>query len=338
MGEFVTLNGQCIIYKNGKISTKTGFDSPQHVNVLGEELFYDDDFNSFTVYCISSPLIGVYNHRNLDYPQKYDNEYHVKQQQQTNHNNSNHKKKKQREQHILIEYQTDKHWIKLLASSLPPNIYKKILEECQIFTTQFKKSYIMLKGYTQSASKRIEDFRKNLFDHIFNTFLVRHYRSEDNIFEQNLSDLRKLSQSDIGIKKQFQSKTNFESAVNELSSFNKYKTPINRLGVLKNTFKIIRDCIDEEKQNDMSPKSQSVTKDEMALTTEDFIALFSFVLIHCKAMKNVLANNEYIKYFYFKNAANSHLDYFQASFEASISFIRNQLFTRKHSKNNNSVF
>ena len=58
--EYVTLNGQCVIYKNGIISTKTGFDLPRKVYVLSEELFYTEDFKSFTVYSISSPLIGIY--------------------------------------------------------------------------------------------------------------------------------------------------------------------------------------------------------------------------------------------------------------------------------------
>ena len=122
--EFVTLNGQCIIYKNGKISTKTGFDSPRQVNVLGEELFYDDNFNAFSVYCIESPLIRLYPHGNIDYLQKHEHQ-----------KNGN----KKRKEHILFENRTYKQWIKCLAQQLPPNIYKKILEECQIFTNQFQK-------------------------------------------------------------------------------------------------------------------------------------------------------------------------------------------------------
>merc|ERR1712048_9299 len=143
----------------------------------------------------------------------------------------------------------------------------------------------------------------------------------------------------IGIKAQFQIKTNFKSAVNALSSMNQYKTPINRLGVLKNTFESIRQCIDEQKQKSISPKSHANKKDDMALTTDDFIALFAFVLIHCD-IKHILATNEYLKYFYFKNAAPAHLDYFQASFEASIRYIRTQLICRKlsFSNDNHSVF
>ena len=425
--EYVTLNGQCVIYKNGIISTKTGFESPRKVYVLGEELFYTQDFKSFTVYSISCPLIGIYqnnhNHHN-------NNNHHnhnvntttkiIKQQQEsprqitkTNHNyssdnnnndinNNNNNNNNNRTNNtnkffqIPIENRNEKHWKQLLSLSLDPITYKKMMEEIKNFSDQFNRSYVMIKGYTKSASKRIEEFRNNtfdiiingdnnnnhnknknknnkinnnhknknknknkklykfnkneldelqssfdsylnfiLFDRIFTTFLLRHFKNEDNLFCEKLKYLQLLSQETIGIKKQFQcfdTSPPFKYAINKLSEINNYKTPILKLSVLKDTFRLIRQQIENNRKQDEEHKKMN--EEEMALTTDDMLSLFTFVLIHSN-IKYILTNNEYIKYFYFQLHCTAHLDYFVATFQATILYIKNQLFIPKYFKNYN---
>lgn len=63
--EFVTLNGQCVTVKDGVINTKTGFAHSCKAYILSEELFYNQDFKSFTVYSISAPLTQPSNSNNL---------------------------------------------------------------------------------------------------------------------------------------------------------------------------------------------------------------------------------------------------------------------------------
>eukprot|EP01084_Bolivina_argentea_P149093 260530_1 len=240
--EYVTLNGQCVIYKDGMISTKTGFDSPRKVCVLGEELFYTKKFESFVVYSISSPLIGIYDR-------------HITSKTKTNNNLSDapmdpiqqYKKQEKRAiSQIAIEARQECHWKQLLSIHLHPAIYKQIMEEMNKFSHQFNRSYVMIKGYTKSASKRVEEFRNKtfeellinsnpsasynkrnikhnmirryteqeleelkysfdcylnmiLFDRIFNTFLIRHFKSEDHVFNTTLCRLQSLSQHHIGI-------------------------------------------------------------------------------------------------------------------------------------------
>ncbi len=61
----------------------------------------------------------------------------------------------------------------------------------------------------------------------------------------------------------------------------------------------------------------------MALTIQ-----FTFVLIHSN-IKYILTNNEYIKHFYFQLYCTAHLDYFTATFQDTILYIKNQLFSKQ---------
>eukprot|EP00484_Ammonia_sp_Unknown_P030969 CAMPEP_0197026408 /NCGR_PEP_ID=MMETSP1384-20130603/6498_1 /TAXON_ID=29189 /ORGANISM="Ammonia sp." /LENGTH=474 /DNA_ID=CAMNT_0042455063 /DNA_START=14 /DNA_END=1438 /DNA_ORIENTATION=- len=389
--EFVTLNGQCVIYKNGTISTKTGFHLPRKVYVLNDELFYTDDFQSFTVYSISSPLVGLYDDGGGggggDHHLFFDSHAHSPSQSQSqSQSESQTQPQPQPQPHcaphkimqIAIERRSESDCKQLLALSLEPLIYERVMEEIKQFSDQFNRSYVMIKGYTQAASKRIEEFRNHtfeqvvlkanaskhenskhrakqkqkqkakakakryqfnkseldelksafdsylsfiLFDRIFNTFLLRHFKSEDERFTNKLLYLEPLSQHTIGIKKQFESRSNFKCAVERLATLNHLQCPLHKLAVLQATFKLIRDEI-ECQHTETATASKH---EEMALTTDDMLALFTFVLIHSK-LQHILSNNEYIKHFYFPLHCTAHLDYFAATLQASVLYIKDQLF------------
>jgi len=468
--EYVTLNGQCVIYKNGVISTKTGFDSPRKVYVLGEELFYTESFKSFTVYSISAPLVGVQPLHGspstipstLNHPHHPSHRHKVHQYQHhgpySNSAPSNRLRSassstststhRHHHQHRLssssstnintatttiqsppsplsmsnghrhrttsngvhsesecmstqiglipIEERTERHWQSLLSLSLDPVIYKKLMEETVSFSDQFNRSYVMIKGYTKSASQRIEEFRRNTFDHILNadplsvslhgnksksrsslksiksrsqrhghglsghkvdelqsafdsylnsilfdrvfrSFLIRQYKSEDVVFRKQLNMLRSLSQRAIGIKPQFENVGKFQSAVSHLVRINAMKTPKQKLGVLQQTMQRIRGCI--EQQNEESKHSAKghlnghhvQRKEEMALTTDDMLSMFTFVLIHSE-MEHIESENEYIQHFYFPLDCTAHLTYFAATLQASIQYCKEQLFQQKEVK------
>jgi len=59
--EYINENGQCVNIKDGTIETRTGFQEARKVNILNEEIFYNEDIEmdgSYKVYLISGPLVG----------------------------------------------------------------------------------------------------------------------------------------------------------------------------------------------------------------------------------------------------------------------------------------
>jgi len=442
--EYVTLNGQCVICKNGSISTKTGFHSPRKVRVLGEELFYTESFKSFTVYSISGPLVGVQPvHSPHSAPTPPHHRGHPLRRHQSHDpystavppsnrllrsSSSSHSRRAPNGHHnalsphspsltasngrdresismelgrIAVEDRNEDHWKTALSLYLPAPIYKKLMEDTVAFGDQFNRSYVMIKGYSKAAARRIEEFRNCTFDwllsadplseckgskslksskgtrarngphhrglelsghrvdelqcaldsylnsmlfgRVFNSFLVRQYKAEDAVFRKQLHLLRSLSQSAIGIKPQFESDDGFQSAVSHLVGINAAKTPKQKLGVLQQTMQRIRQCIERQNEVDaLSAKSLSNGRhhrrrggggknEDMALTTEDMLPLFTFVLIHSE-MEHIESENEYIQHFYFPSDCTAHLTYFAATLQAAIQFCKDQLFQKKEVK------
>jgi len=59
--EYINENGQCVNIKDGTIETRTGFREARKVNILNEEIFYNENIDldgSYKVYLISGPLVG----------------------------------------------------------------------------------------------------------------------------------------------------------------------------------------------------------------------------------------------------------------------------------------
>ena len=427
--EYVTLNGQCVIYRNGSISTKTGFTSPRKVYVLGEELFYTENFKSFTVYSISAPLVGLDHDDPVHSPSPSSSSSNARpfghhgpshRLRSASSSSSIHRHLPPSSSSMLspspshsdghrksvdplslgmppIGERSERHWQCLLSMSLPPALYKSLMEETVSFGDQFNRSYVMIKGYTKSAALRIDEFRANtlgpllaadhdahslsahssgsrtrskskarssskmatkwrvsghrrdelqcaldsylnhlLFDRIFSSFLVRQYKAEDAVFRRQLTLLRTLSQSEIGIKGQFQSDDQFESAVTHLAAINAVKTPKQKLGVLQQTMQRIRGCIEVQNAQNLqshSSKSNGLRSDSeaMALTTDDMLSLFTFVLIHSE-MEHIESENEYVQHFYFPLDCTAHLTYFAATLAAAIQYCKESLFQKQEPK------
>eukprot|EP01113_Clastostelium_recurvatum_P044360 TRINITY_DN7481_c0_g1_i6.p1 TRINITY_DN7481_c0_g1~~TRINITY_DN7481_c0_g1_i6.p1 ORF type:complete len:605 (-),score=135.72 TRINITY_DN7481_c0_g1_i6:14-1795(-) len=58
-GEYVTANGRALSIEKGVVSTGEGFSTGASATILFEELFYNRDYKSFRVVCISAPLVGA---------------------------------------------------------------------------------------------------------------------------------------------------------------------------------------------------------------------------------------------------------------------------------------
>lgn len=364
--EYVTLNGQCVTFKieDGLISTKTGFDFHTKVNVLGEELFYTSDFKSFTVYCISGSLLITHMNNNISstvisssstyHHHHHDNDIH------------SHCSSGDRILRMAIEDRNDNDWKSLLSLLLDVKINNKMQLHMQTFGIQFNRSYVIIKGFTKNAAKRIEQFRdsiinelcisslKNnnrksngnskvnnnniqssssssqtqlecikcafdcclahiLYHRIFDTFLVRHFNQESVQLQIKIKHLQQhLSQTDIGIALHFQ--TNFSPAFDELSLLNIHKTPIAKLGCLQRTASLISQCIQRN-------ISFNANDDKIALTTDDMLSLFTYVIIHCN-LTHILANCEYLKHFHLHLQCTANLDYFCATFQGCVHYIK----------------
>ena len=184
-----------------------------------------------------------------------------------------------------------------------------------------------------------------LYPKIFSQLLDQ-FKREEKIFKYKLKKLRNLTQNQIGIKSIFQ--CNMNKACHKLKEINKLQTPIHKLGCLKYTSKIIRECVElkrqqiknEESKNDNNNNNnlQKTNSEDMALTTDDVLSFFVYCMIHSK-LNNILATVEYLKYFHFQTGLTSKLDYFSATFQGCVQYINEDLAPKygiSKNKNNNS--
>merc|ERR1712173_130451 len=93
----------------------------------------------------------------------------------------------------------------------------------------------------------------------------------------------------------------------------------------------IRGCIDSQNGATATTHCGSRKEEDMALTTNDMLSMFTFVLIHSE-MEHIESENEYIQHFYFPLDCTAHLTYFAATLQASIQYCKEQLFQQKEVK------
>jgi len=135
LGEFCSLDNRTIRIERNQIFLKEGYTKlGQVITILGEELFYNEDYQSYKVYCIEKPLEALVYTGDPVFQYPFPKER-------------------------TVEGDT-----KYLLSL---NKAKRVLEKVDKLTYEFNNSYILVRGFLDDALNKIRKIHQIGFDVFF---------------------------------------------------------------------------------------------------------------------------------------------------------------------------
>jgi hypothetical protein len=154
-GEYITLNQKIIELSNNKLICKQNFPRPRVVSLLSEELYYDENFNSFKLFKINFPLEGKIP---LNYYNTITAQLTLTNKILHNHDNNNNKTGIN-DNNNSIDYAIESRSIenhaetfnKYFAANLSANLVVSITK----FVGMFNSSYVLVKGFLDHAGNKI---------------------------------------------------------------------------------------------------------------------------------------------------------------------------------------
>mmetsp|Transcript_21266 Transcript_21266/g.52036 ORF Transcript_21266/g.52036 Transcript_21266/m.52036 type:complete len:526 (+) Transcript_21266:104-1681(+) len=154
--EFVTLDGKTVAVKEGKVMCRQGFRYPRNVQVVAEETCYSDNFESFKLILVASPLVGRIRARaqtpkTVNIPEKL----------------SIGRKK-------LRDHQ------RFVASRMDSKSYKSFIRGLNDYISHFRQSYVIVKGFVDDAAQKCKSRCKTLLDKLL------HQKNVDRAYQEAL--------------------------------------------------------------------------------------------------------------------------------------------------------
>lgn len=342
--QYVTLNGKSVVLADSQLTCKLGFAKPRTVAVTSEELYYDDNYSSFSVLRINFPLEGMI-------PAAY---YKSITEATTSADGSDFYKRSIDEwEAVICRYTSD-------STSLP--IPGGILIGCARFVSQFNQSYVLVKGFIDHAGSKVTDACARLLTDALTRAKVTHreyaatrqcanelchaiesmcyngihkklfaglaelYAREEEMTQHRIASLRSLSQLQLGVRAEVQCKP--VAATKALSQLGSYTTPLSKLGQLAEVAKLIQAAVGEQtlqsnqdSLDEYGGETDNVKRDNV-LTAEDMIPLTVYVLLQ-SGVPHIHAHLQYLHYFHpNKQYANvESLDVHAANFQAAVQLI-----------------
>lgn len=311
--EYNTLMGQCVELKDRRLVTKTGFDEPRTVNILFEELHYNENYESFSVFCISAPLYG-----RIEQP-----------------------KNRVTRRHTCIGLRSENEWVEIFKKQFTTNVANQILNRLQIFADGYNKSYIMVKGFTEPAGQKVIEELRNIPEILeidegvrdeinvgLETYVVakihmkvmnnltKHFQKKDRLFYKMCQKMSNISPTDLDIPEELV--CDLTEPINTICSINNKTNPVSKLYCIFETCQYI---------------TSNVTKngEGIVLAADDMIPLFTYVLILAQ-LSHLHSNLEYLLYFHTPRHSSARLDYAFATFQGSIQYILKDI-SIKHGAN-----
>jgi len=331
--EYINENGQCVNIKDGTIETRTGFREARKVNILNEEIFYNENLDmdgSYKVYLISGPLIG-----DISTPI-------VSQQQKV--------LMKSMEDRSLAEWTNV--IVALLSRGRPEVLPKAIARRLQYLITErcreFNMSYTVLPGLIRAVGDKSLRIQKSVLNEVSRFFQSRVLKSSTmeeiavgmeclvlsriytKIFEavkkqheledaQALQRFIKLSNSTA---KEFGCELtenmciedfDFSRAIKAMQGIeDKQKTwPLLKLQALNQTSTEIQKAIQK------SSRKNSVT---LTLTADDMISCFAYCIVKAK-LQQCHTIITFLTTFHKSRQITSRLDYLLVTFQGALAYL-----------------
>ncbi|KAL6046849.1 Ankyrin repeat domain-containing protein 27 [Balamuthia mandrillaris] len=316
--QYVTLNGKEISLENNSLSTKSGFEDQRTVRILFEEMFYNNQSQSFQVLCLESPLIGplytsVTSFCEVPFP-----------------------KERTLSESILF------------LRSFPEN--EIVLNKIEEHIEQFNKTYVLVKNYEQHAVKKIQ----GIFDYALEALLCangtfrrfhnmnneqclnelkemieifvsnglhaklwknirNNFKQEDSELYGIIAPLEKIRQSDLGVREELQ--CSMVEPTRQFKQLEALTTPLEKLYCLKKT----NDLIMKTVQAAVSPNSDEI------VTTDDLIPFLAYIIVLSKC-KHLQSQLFYMENFTF-SSLKSELGFNLVSFQAAVQYLKSEKFS-----------
>jgi len=330
--EYINENGQCVNIKDGTIETRTGFQEARKVNILNEEIFYNEDIEmdgSYKVYLISGPLVG-----DISTPV-------VSQQQK-----------------VLMKSMEDRsstEWTNVIVALLsrgrpdipPRSLAKKlqylIVERCR----EFNISYTVLPGFIKEVGDKTRRIQKSILSEVSRTLqtgllksstleeiavgieclvlgriytkiyeaVSKQHELDDAHALQNFIKLSKSTAKEFGCglgEHACIEDFDFSKAIRAMQGIEDKERswPLKKLQALKQTATEIQKAVQKRKKN----------SGPLTLAADDMISCFAYCIVKAKLQKCQTVIT-YLTTFHKSRQVTSRLDYLLVTFQGALAYL-----------------
>lgn len=329
--EYITVNGKSVSYNSSQLICKQSnqWTQDRTVTIQAQELYYDDQFESFSILRVTLPLDG-----------KISDDY-LRSLEASNGADSSRPERRSISQHEQL-------LVRLTGDSIKDN--NSIFGSIHKFIVQFNTSYVLVKGFIEHAGQKVADACSRLSDeasskvrtlhrdlftsrpslrcevhwaiesivmqHIHKkvfTGLCELYRSEEEHLQSLIFPLRDASQQSLGVRDDIVCHPNVAIAL--LADLGSFQTPLRKLAQLENVSRALTQAVRQSTQ-------QTSVKDNV-LSAEDIIPLTLYSLIH-SGLPHVFAHLQYLIHFAPNRSIGSldHIFVHFANFHAAVELIQ----------------
>ncbi|XP_070575529.1 ankyrin repeat domain-containing protein 27-like isoform X2 [Ptychodera flava] len=307
---YVTVSEKEVQVTGDVITTTNGFKEVKAVRVLFEETFFNNKDESFRVLCVDQPLEGgtvddsdqqfLVNLDSLEDCTDFlwGHKVSKRSQRQVDEMVDLFNKTYQRLEAENLRYCIDAAhalFTKCVQTALKDSYHRKAVKTNRNFMDNLK---VAMETYVMN------DVFKKVFKAV-STFYAR----EDANLNKITRNLGELQLKDLGIRAQFTQ--NVPRARRELSSLNKYTTPLEKLYCLRRTVMTITHASLRRRKNiPIAP-----------ITTDDLLPILVFLVVKSE-IANWLANLTYMQNFRFSKPSNDEFGFYMASIEAAVEHVQ----------------
>ncbi|XP_039619512.1 ankyrin repeat domain-containing protein 27 isoform X2 [Polypterus senegalus] len=300
-GGFQTLDGKDVIIQNRAITFGPGFSVEGTVPILFEEMFYNEEEQSYSIWCITHP-IDTQEKSVESVPAAFS--YSLKNIEDVKEFLGKHSEKLDKFITIFLE-SFKEHEGKSLRYQIDSvnALYTKCLQ-CLLRDTRLKitaKRDLQINLLKQAVEMYIHHGIHDLMFKYVGTIEA----NKDSTFNKTTRSLQDLQLKDLGVKSEYS--INIPRAIRELRCLNHCTSPQQKLFCLRKVIFTV-----------MQPSSQRVNIEGMC--ADDLLSVLLYLLVKTE-LPNWIANLTYMKNFYFCNLGKDDIGYCLTSFEAAVEFI-----------------
>lgn len=326
--EYVTLNHKTVDLEGDEIALKSGFSNIKTLRILFEESFYKKNCQPLRVLCIEEPLVGGRTSSELSpylqlpssksYPEVYQ-------------------------------------YLRTFPEHIPA------LVKIDAAVQEFNQTYFIVKGFESHTISRVLSICKNAFQvlieanpefkkwtrfvkkrtdlqQVIESYVVGglHRRlwggicvlnsEEDEYLYSILKRAQNVTQSDLGIKKDFQT-TQIEACY-ELRRLDSCQTAYEKLQCLQKTNHLMLKAIQYS-----SPFSESIQQAKLnpekaivPVATDDLLPTLVYVIITSKS-RHLRSNIAFMEMFTFSNISSNAMGFQLVTFQAAVEFLKGDQFS-----------
>lgn len=306
LNTFRTLNKKDVTVTSIDITTGEGFKEQRKVHILFDETFYNDSEESFRVLCIDRLLEGgtnIIEDPVLTCLETYEDCCDFLW-------GNKHSKVSQKK----VDDLTDQ----FCTSAQKADTLRQIIDATSTLFTkciQIALKDVVLRtmqknpGHMDNLKIAMETYIMNgIYTKVFKA-VSQFYAVEDANLNKITRNLSELQVKDVGVRSEFT--TNVPRARREMSTINKFSTPLGKMQCLRRTVLAITQQGFRGKINDSA----------RAMSSDDLLPLLVFLVVKAD-IPNWLANLSYMQNFCLSNFACGEFGFYMASIEAAVEHVK----------------